>query len=106
MRKDGLPVSRDKGVLVIDVDMLERPLCEEPWREIIGAKADDEGAQPALVEDARGDAREHAGQDELRELTTAANPRRIVGIDVTGQDQALEIAAGAKRAIADSLDLG
>ena len=43
MREDGLPVSCDKGVLVIDVDMLERPLRKEPWREVIGAKANDEG---------------------------------------------------------------
>ena len=43
MCEDGLPVSRDKGVLVIDVDMLERPLCKESWREVIGAKANDEG---------------------------------------------------------------
>ena len=105
VREDSLPVGRDVGVFIVDADLFERALRKEPGCEVVGARADDEDAQLALIEDARGDTREHARQDELRELATTANPRRVVGIDITRQNQTLEIATRAKCTIADSLDL-
>ena len=103
--EDGLPVGLYVGILIVDANLLECSLREEPRRKVIGAKPDDKGAQPTLIEYARGDTCEHAGKDEFCELATPANPRRIVRLDVARQSQPLEIAARAKRAIADSLDL-